>query len=114
MEKDGFVFDSFAESKFYEHLKIKQKNGDVLSFEMQKVFEIQPKYRHPKNNKMVRAIKYIPDFVIEYKNGDKEVVDVKGFQTDVFKMKMKMFMYKYGIPLVLVKYNKSKDSFVEI
>ena len=37
-EIDGIVFDSQTEAEFYQYLKEEQKQGRVLSFEMQKTF----------------------------------------------------------------------------
>lgn len=61
----------------------------------------QPRYELiPKPNK----IDYIPDFYVEYPTGEKEVIDVKGFQTDVFRIKAKLFRHFYPtIPLRLLK-----------
>lgn len=114
VELDGYVFDSVAESKYYEHLLRQKEIGEVVSFEMQKPFELLPKFRHPKTGKAVRAIKYIPDFVVTHSDGKVEVIDIKGFETKDFKLKAKMFMYKYQVPLILIKYNSRKDLFYEI
>ena len=111
---DGFLFDSQAEAKFYEYLKKQKELGVVLDFEMQKVFEVQEGFRHPRSGKWIRAIKYIPDFVVHYVGGETEVVDIKGMKTDVYKMKAKMFMYKYKIPLIEIKYDRKQNIFIEI
>lgn len=109
---DDIIFHSRAEAEFYKYLKEQQKSGTVVAFEMQKVFEIQEGFRHPRTGKWIRAIKYIPDFVVHYAGGETEVIDVKGFKTDVYKMKSKMFMYKYGIPLVEIKYDARSKTFI--
>lgn len=111
---DGHTFDSQAEARYYQMLKLLQKSGEVTSFEMQKKYELLPKFKHPKTGKIVRSITYIPDFVVNYSDGREEVVDVKGMQTQVFRLKEKLFMHKYSIPLVLVKYNYSTRQFEEI
>ena len=89
-------------------------DGVVESFEMQKPYTLLDKFPHPKTGKTIRAIKYVPDFEIIYTDGRVEVVDVKGMQTDVFRMKCKLFMFRYQIPLVLVKYNRTTKKFVEV
>jgi len=37
----------------------------------------------------------VADFVIVNNDGTTDVVDVKGFETQVFKIKKKLFEYKY-------------------
>lgn len=112
---DGIVFDSKAEAGYYRYLKRQQAKGKVLSFEMQKTYELLPKFRHPKTGKAVRAIKYIPDFVVTYADGSVEVIDIKGFaKNPVFLIKQKLFMYKYQVPLVLIKYDSRTGLFYEI
>ena len=114
VEIDGIVFDSRAEGRFYEHLLDLMHDGIVESFEMQKAYTLLDKFAHPKTGKTIRAIKYVPDFEVIYTDGRVEVVDVKGMQTDVFRMKCKLFMFRYQIPLVLVKYNRTTKKFVEV
>lgn len=114
VEIDGIVFDSRAEGRFYEHLLDLMHEGVVESFEMQKPYTLLDKFPHPKTGKTIRAIKYVPDFEVIYTDGRVEVVDVKGMQTDIFKMKCKLFMFRYQIPLVLVKYNRTTKKFVEV
>ena len=114
VEIDGIVFDSRAEGRFYEHLLDLMHDGVVESFEMQKPYTLLDKFPHPKTGKTIRAIKYVPDFEVIYTDGRVEVVDVKGMQTDVFRMKCKLFMFRYQIPLVLVKYNRTTKKFIEV
>lgn len=106
MTIDGITFDSKAEAAYYKQLLMLKKSGEVESFEMQKRFILLDKFKHPSNNKTVRTISYIPDFVVKYSDGTEKVIDVKGYETAVFKLKAKMFMSKYNIPLVLAKYSK--------
>ena len=48
-----------------------------------------------KNGTTHRSITYVADFVIENNDGTTDVVDVKGFETQLFKVKQKLFEYKY-------------------
>ena len=114
VEVDGIVFSSNAVSFYCEHLLDLMHDGVVESFEMQKPYTLLDKFPHPKTGKTIRAIKYVPDFEVIYTDGRVEVVDVKGMQTDVFRMKCKLFMFRYQIPLVLVKYNRTTKKFVEV
>lgn len=43
----------------------------------------------------MRAITYVCDFYLIYKDGRSEVIDVKGMATPEAKLKRKMFLYKY-------------------
>lgn len=108
---DDHTFDSKVEALYYMHLKLLQKSGEVDSFEMQKKYILQEKFKHPSTGSTVRAITYTPDFVVSYPDGSTVVIDVKGFETQMFKMKAKMFMYKYKLPLVLVTMNAGGRSF---
>lgn len=111
---DGITFASKSEGRYYQHLLGLMESGVVESFEMQKPYTLLDKFPHPKTGKTIRAIKYVPDFEVIYTDGRVEVVDVKGMQTDVFRMKCKLFMFRYQIPLVLVKYNRTTKKFVEV
>lgn len=90
---DGITFDSKKEADYYCELLIMKMAGEVISFEMQVPYELQPKYQ--RNGKTFRAIKYIADFVVTYADGHVEVVDVKGVRTKEYRLKRKMLEYKY-------------------
>ena len=91
---DGIVFDSIVEMKFYkEYVLPKHENGEILEYEMQKQYELQPKFSYM--GKSVRAINYVADYVITYADGHTEVIDIKGQETSDFKIKKKLFEYKY-------------------
>lgn len=101
---DGITFDSRAEGTYYNYLKILKKSGEIQGFDMQVRFTLMDRFKHPSDDKKtVRAIAYIPDFVITEKDGSKKVIDVKGMETQVFKLKAKMFMKRYDMPLILAK-----------
>lgn len=93
VECDGIIFDSIKEKNYYCELKILRMAGEVIDFERQVTFELQPKFIH--SGKTERAIKYIADFVIKYKDGRTVVVDTKGFRTKDYLLKRKMLLYKY-------------------
>lgn len=112
VEVDGITFDSKAEGEYYKYLKTLQKAGVVKNFSMQVEYVLLDKFEHPSTGKTVRAIKYIPDFLIAYTDGTSEVVDVKGMMTKDFKLKAKMFMAKYQIPLTIAKYDYRTGNFV--
>ena len=125
-EVDGIVFDSQTEAEYYQYLKEEMNMKRVRKFEMQKEFILQEKFlivngeRIDETNKnfkkiqkanpgcTTQAIKYIADFVVDYADGTKRVIDVKGQKTVDFKIKEKMFNYKYpeyNKLYCVVKYN---------
>lgn len=69
-----------------------EEAGEIKNLELQPRFLLQESFK--KNNKTYRKIEYIADF--KYKeNGQVIVEDVKGKETDVFKLKRKMFEHQY-------------------
>lgn len=105
---DGIVFDSVLEMKYYRDVVLpKYKDGKIKYFELQKPYELQPKFK--RNNKTVLPIKYVADFYIEYADGTIEVIDTKGFPDSVALMKHKMFWYKF--PEINYKWLKYVEKF---
>ncbi|WP_342719318.1 DUF1064 domain-containing protein [Bacillus paramycoides] len=110
---DGHVFDSKVEADYYSGLKIRQAAGEIISFELQPRFTLQPAFT--KNGKKFVVITYIADFMVYLPNGDVEVVDIKGFITQTFALKKKMFEYKYPhLNLILLAYVKKYGGFIEV
>ena len=70
-------FDSEAERRYYyKYISPGEKNGTIHSLELHKTFEIVPALEN--NSRKYRAIRYSPDFSIEYGDGRIEIVEVKG------------------------------------
>lgn len=91
---DGIVFDSILEMKFYRDVILpNMESGQIRNAERQVPYELQPKFVH--DGKTVQPIKYIADFVLVYKDGTKEVIDVKGMPDSTAIIKRKMFWYAY-------------------
>lgn len=86
---DGHTFDSKKEADFYQELKLRLLAGDILSF------CLQPKFI------LSNSITYRPDFIIFEKDRTR-VVDVKGYETEVFKIKKKLFEEKFKIELEVI------------
>ena len=53
----------------------------------------------------VKICTYVADFLVKYADGRVIVVDVKGVETSVFRLKQKLYaaLYPEGPPLVVVK-----------
>lgn len=92
-EVDGIVFDSKKEAHFYQELKLRRAAGDIRDFTCQPVYELLPATKT--QWKTYRRLTYRADFQITHNDGTTEIVDVKGFQTEVFKVKEKLFAAKY-------------------
>ena len=90
---DGIEFDSKKEADYYIHLKLLKKAGEIKDIGLQQRFVLQPGFK--KNGVKYQPITYIADFVITNNDGTTEVVDVKGVETQVFKIKKKLFEYMY-------------------
>lgn len=98
---EDYVFDSIQESKRYKELKLLLKTGQISNLELQPHFLLQEGFK--KNGKTYRKIEYIADFKY-IENGKTIVEDVKGMQTDVFKLKHKLFEKRYpDLELKIIK-----------
>lgn len=106
VEVDGIKFDSKAEAEYYLHLKEQVDNGEIRSFERQVRMTLQEGFYLEGIKGKVRAITYVVDFVVTNEDGSITYIDVKGIETEAFKLKRKMFMHKYQTPLVTVKKRK--------
>ena len=98
---DMYVFDSIAESKRYKELILLQRAKKIENLQLQPKFLLQESFR--KNGKTYRKIEYIADFM--YEEDSKIIVeDVKGKETEVFKLKRKLFEKKYpALELRIIK-----------
>lgn len=100
-EIDGIKFASKKEANYYCELQLRQRAGEIKSFELQPAFVLQEAF--VKNGVRIREIKYIADFKVFYPGGRVEIIDTKGFCTKDFLLKKKMFEYKYpDMELVIV------------
>jgi len=86
VQVDGIWFDSKAEAKRYGELKLLEQAGKIWNF------RVHPVYR------MTAGIKYIGDF--EYIEGTGRNIkavceDVKGVETEAFRIKARLFREKY-------------------
>lgn len=110
---DSIVFDSRMEMQYYTDVLLpKVESGEVTCYELQKPYELQPKYKH--GDRTVLPIKYVADFYIEYADGQIDVVDVKGVADGVAKLKRKLFWYKYPeLNYYWITYSKKWGGWIE-
>lgn len=91
---NDITFDSILEMKYYRDVLCPAvESGQVVNFELQKPYELQPKFTH--DNRTVQPIKYVADFYIVYADGREEVIDTKGCPDTTAILKRKMFWYHY-------------------
>jgi len=91
-EIDEIDFDSKKEANRYKDLKILEKAWNISNLELQPKFLLQPSFTY--NWKTEKRISYIADFKY-YKDFEVIIEDVKGFKTDIYKLKRKLFLCKY-------------------
>lgn len=87
---DGIRFDSKKEANRYRELKLLQRAGDVVMFLM------QVPIRLPGNTT------YRVDFQVFWDSGHVSFEDVKGRETEVFRLKKRQVEELYPIELVLI------------
>jgi len=98
---DGHRFASKAEAKRYNELKLLQASGQVRWFIRQPRFDLPD------------GIIYVADFLVvwaadelSFEPGQVSVEDVKGVETDVFRLKRKLFESRYGHLTIISKGRK--------
>lgn len=95
---DGIRFDSKAEAKRYRELKLLKQAGDIKDFILQPKFVLIPAEKGP-DGKTRRAVHYVADFLVTYPDGKREVEDVKGMITPVYRLKKRLFEHKFGMTI---------------
>lgn len=86
VEIDGHKFASKREAKRYQELKLLLSAGTISQL------ELQPRF--PMVHEGVKICSYIADF--QYIREEKLIIeDIKGWATDIFKLKAKMFKAFY-------------------
>jgi hypothetical protein len=99
--RDGIVFASKAEMRRYDELQLLVKANVIKDLICQPKFELVPEFTLL--GKIYAPMTYVGDF--QYYNNEKKkriVEDVKGVETDVFKMKEKLMAYRHHIQIVKV------------
>lgn len=88
---DGIRFDSRREAAYYDQLKIMQKVGEVVFFLRQVPIHL------PGN------VRFVIDFLEFRSDGTVHFIDVKGFETEQFKIKKRIAESEYPIEIEVVK-----------
>lgn len=99
VKADGYTFDSISEYERYLILK------QLLGFGQISELKIHPRFWIHVNGE--RAFQYEADFAYLDHNGKIVVEDVKGFWTDMAKLKTKCFRLQYPtLPLIIIRKGK--------
>jgi len=86
-EYNGVMYDSKRESEYARELDLRVRAHDILSWQRQ--------VKYPMIVKDIKITTYVADFVITHNNGHIEIVDIKGVETPVFKLKAKLLKALY-------------------
>ena len=95
---DGITFDSAAEARRWEVLRMLERTGAVSGLERAVSF--------PLYVQCVEVGRYVADFVYFWPNRDRVIEDVKGVQTAVFRLKARI-MAAQGMPITIYKGGES-------
>lgn len=95
-ERDGITFDSRKEARRYDELKLWEKVGGISNLQRQVKYILIRGQRWRSDGKKHRDTVYIADFVYEM-DGKVIVEDVKGFRTDVYRIKRELMKMLYDI-----------------
>ena len=96
----GIIFDSRLEAEYYRDVLLPRIQSGEIEVQMQPKFEVLGGYKS--DDYKFKPVMYIPDFLLTYRDGTREAVDVKGFETDAFVLKRKMFHVCYPTIRLLV------------
>lgn len=94
---NGLQYDSKAEAHYAQELQLRQKAGEIK--------EIVPQFRLSLDVNNYHICNYIVDFMVILSDGSKELHEVKGFATDIFRFKWKLTEAIYGkeYKMILIK-----------
>ena len=98
-------FDSAKEWRRNQELEALQRAGEISELNRQVPFVLMPSFaitdkKTKSGLRTVRGIRYIADFTYRLKDGTRIIEDVKGMQTDVFKIKRKLLERKIALGVI--------------
>jgi len=92
---NGRTYASRAEAAWSAFYQNELSLGRLKALEYQPMIELLPR---------PNRVKYVADFKLTHLDGSEEYIDVKGVETDVFKLKKKMLAYFHPeIKLTIVR-----------
>jgi hypothetical protein len=91
----GIRFDSKKEANRYKELRLLVAAGSIKDLVLQPRYLLQDSFKDAMGKKH-RKIEYVSDFeYFDCELGRTIVEDVKGFRTDVYRIKKKLFLNKH-------------------
>jgi hypothetical protein len=88
-ELDGYTFDSRAEARRYQELRVLEQAGEIYGLDVHPSYLVMEGFYY--RGERVRAITYVADFsYTERETGRRVVEDVKGVRTQVYRIKVKL------------------------
>lgn len=110
---NGIVFDSVMEMQYYRDVILPGiAEGKIKDVELQRPYTLIPGFRH--DDKYIRPMIYVADFVITYEDDHQEVIDIKGFAESASLLKRKLFWYAYPeLPYYWITYSKIDGGWVD-
>ena len=88
----GIAFDSRREAEYYLLLREKKRLGEIKSIDLQPTYTLLEGFRD-NQGKPQKPITYTPDFLVEYDDGRREVIEVKGMRTRDYFLRKKLFLH---------------------
>lgn len=79
---NGYTYTSKAEASYARDLDLRKRAKDIKDWERQFPVELRV------NDRLI--CKYICDFLVHHTDGSKELVEVKGMETEVYRLKRKL------------------------
>ena len=100
---DGDTFDSQKEYRRFRELKLLERTGEITGLKRQVKYVLIRSQRDEYGKVIERECSYYADFVYRDKQGRTHVEDVKGVETEAFKIKKKLMLERYGIRIALIR-----------
>lgn len=89
-KRDEHTFDSKLEGRYYDFLRLQEKEGSVLFFLRQIPFHL------------VGGVRYLADFQVFWADGEVSFIDVKGRDTPMSAMKRKQVEATYPVEIEVI------------
>jgi predicted nucleic-acid-binding Zn-ribbon protein len=92
---DGITFQSRLEGRRYPQLKLMEQSGEIHDLQLQPEFLIQEAVKDPYTHKKLKPIYYTGDFIYVDSKGQKIAEEIKGYMTELFRVKWKLVIPRY-------------------
>lgn len=101
---DGIQFDSKAEARRWQELRLMERAGEIRDLERQPLYVLAPPVRFADSKRATPSLRYWADFRYFDVRANREVCeDVKGIQTQAFRLKRHLMKSVHGIDVLVTK-----------